>query len=159
MLSRRTLTTLTAATALTAGAALFAQDKKPATTQPAAPAMAVGKETKTASGLAITIVEEAKNPGAQTGDIVWVHYTGKLQSGEQFDSSVGRSPFKFTLGQGQVIKGWDEGVVGMKIGEKRKLVIPSELGYGAQGSPPKIPGGATLVFDVEVIGIARPAQQ
>jgi FKBP-type peptidyl-prolyl cis-trans isomerase len=158
MLSRKTLAALAAATALAAGAALSAEDKKPATTQPAA-AMAVGKETKTPSGLGITIVEEAKTPGAQTGDIVWVHYTGKLQSGEQFDSSVGRSPFKFTLGQGQVIKGWDEGVVGMKIGEKRKLVIPSELGYGAQGSPPKIPGGSTLVFDVEVIGIARPAGQ
>jgi len=92
------------------------------------------------------------------GDIVWVHYTGKLSTGEQFDSSVGGQPFKFTLGSDQVIKGWDEGVVGMKVGEKRQLTIPSELGYGAQGAPPKIPGGATLVFDIEMIGLARPGK-
>jgi FKBP-type peptidyl-prolyl cis-trans isomerase len=146
------------------GAMLMAQDNKakPATDKPAAektdkPAEA-GKTTTTASGLKITITEEAKNPGAMPGDIVWVHYTGKLSTGEEFDSSVGKQPFKFTLGSGQVIKGWDEGVVGMKVGEKRQLTIPSELGYGAQGAPPKIPGGATLVFDIEMIGLARPGK-
>ena len=165
-----------AALSLGMGALLMAQDKpatadKPAAEKPAEKPAATaapadkdkpaegGKTTTTASGLKITVVAEAKDPGATSGDIVWVHYTGKLTSGEQFDSSVGRGqPFKFTLGQGQVIKGWDEGVAGMKVGEKRQLTIPSELGYGAQGSPPKIPGGATLVFDVEVIGIARPGK-
>jgi FKBP-type peptidyl-prolyl cis-trans isomerase FkpA len=127
--------------------------EKPAATQPA-----VGKKVKTASGLEITIVEASKSPGAQAGDIVWVHYTGKLSTGEEFDSSIGKQPFKFTLGEGQVIKGWDEGVVGMKVGEKRQLVIPGELGYGAAGSPPKIPANATLVFDIEMIGLARPGK-
>jgi FKBP-type peptidyl-prolyl cis-trans isomerase len=147
------------------GALLMAQDNKakPAADKPAAektdkPAAEAGKTTTTASGLKITIKEEAKNPGAMPGDIVWVHYTGKLSTGEEFDSSVGKQPFKFTLGSGQVIKGWDEGVVGMKVGEKRQLTIPSELGYGAQGAPPKIPGGATLVFDIEMIGLARPGK-
>jgi FKBP-type peptidyl-prolyl cis-trans isomerase len=147
------------------GAMLMAQDNKdkPAADKPAAektdkPAAEAGKTTTTASGLKITITEEAKNPGAMPGDIVWVHYTGKLSTGEQFDSSVGGQPFKFTLGSHQVIKGWDEGVVGMKVGEKRQLTIPSELGYGAQGMPPKIPGGATLVFDIEMIGLARPGK-
>jgi FKBP-type peptidyl-prolyl cis-trans isomerase len=151
------------------GAMLMAQDKpaadkeKPAD-KPAAektadkPAAEAGKTTTTASGLKIAVVEEAKNPGAMAGDIVWVHYTGKLSTGEEFDSSVGKQPFKFTLGGGQVIKGWDEGVVGMKVGEKRQLTIPSALGYGAQGAPPKIPGGATLVFDIEMIGLARPGK-
>jgi FKBP-type peptidyl-prolyl cis-trans isomerase len=80
-----------------------------------------------------------------------------LQSnGEQFDSSVGGRPFKLQLGKGEVIAGWDEGLVGMKVGEKRQLVIPPALGYKEAGSPPKIPPNATLVFDVELIGIARP---
>jgi FK506-binding protein 2 len=74
--------------------------------------------------------------------------------GSKFDSSVDRSsPFDFTLGQGMVIKGWDNGLQGMCVGEKRKLVIPSDLGYGSRGSPPKIPGGATLVFEVELLDI------
>ena len=111
----------------------------------------------TASGLKVTMTTESKEPGAKAGDVVWVHYTGKLQSNnEQFDSSVGGKPFKLTLGQGEVIAGWDEGLVGMKVGEKRQLVIPAALGYKEQGSPPKIPPNATLVFDVEMIGIARP---
>ena len=111
----------------------------------------------TASGLKVTMTAESKEPGAKAGDVVWVHYTGKLHSnGEQFDSSVGGKPFKLTLGQGEVIAGWDEGLVGMKVGEKRQLVIPAALGYKEQGSPPKIPPNATLVFDVEMIGVARP---
>ncbi|MCC6552828.1 MAG: FKBP-type peptidyl-prolyl cis-trans isomerase [Polyangiaceae bacterium] len=91
---------------------------------------------------------------AKDGDTVRVHYTGRLaKNGVQFDSSVGKDPFKFTIGGGQVIKGWDQGVVGMKVGGKRKLTIPSKLGYGDHGSPPKIPGKATLVFDIELLGI------
>jgi FKBP-type peptidyl-prolyl cis-trans isomerase len=93
---------------------------------------------------------------AKEGDLVRVHYTGRLQKNNaQFDSSVGKEPFKFTLGKGEVIKGWDQGVVGMKVGGKRKLTIPSRLGYGDSGSPPKIPGKATLVFDVELLGIGE----
>ncbi|KAG2492732.1 hypothetical protein HYH03_008898 [Edaphochlamys debaryana] len=91
---------------------------------------------------------------ARNGDNVHVHYTGKLTDGSKFDSSVDRgTPFTFTLGEGRVIKGWDRGLLGMCVGEKRKLKIPSHLGYGDSGSPPKIPGGATLIFDVELIKI------
>ena len=96
---------------------------------------------------------------AATGHKVYVEYTGWLQSGQQFDSSrqSGRTPFGFTLGQGEVIKGWDEGVAGMKVGEKRNLVIPPDLAYGAAGRP-SIPPNSTLMFDVELIGFARPGQ-
>eukprot|EP00741_Cyanophora_paradoxa_P021297 tig00021348_g20557.t1 len=90
----------------------------------------------------------------KSGDTLKIHYTGTLTNGEKFDSSVDRGdPFQFTLGRGQVIKGWDEGLTNMCIGEKRKLVIPSNKGYGERGSPPKIPGGATLIFETELIDI------
>lgn len=93
-------------------------------------------------------------PEAKDGDKVRVHYTGRLlKNNAEFDSSVGREPFVFTLGNTEVIKGWDEGVVGMKVGGKRKLTIPSRLAYGEAGSPPKIPGKATLVFDIELLGV------
>ncbi|XP_033022071.1 peptidyl-prolyl cis-trans isomerase FKBP2-like [Lacerta agilis] len=83
-------------------------------------------------------------------------YTGKLEDGTEFDSSLTRDqPFIFSLGTGQVIKGWDRGLLGMCEGEKRKLVIPSELGYGDRGAPPKIPGGATLIFEVELLKIEQ----
>lgn len=93
---------------------------------------------------------------SRKGDSLEMHYTGKLEDGTEFDSSIPRgSPFTFTLGTGQVIKGWDQGLLGMCEGEKRKLVIPSDLGYGDRGSPPKIPGGATLIFEVELLKINR----
>mmetsp|Transcript_13614 Transcript_13614/g.29159 ORF Transcript_13614/g.29159 Transcript_13614/m.29159 type:complete len:136 (-) Transcript_13614:461-868(-) len=88
------------------------------------------------------------------GDTVHVHYRGKLTDGTEFDSSFNRDePFSFTLGQGMVIKGWDHGLLNMCVGEKRKLKIPSSMGYGERGSPPKIPGGATLIFDTELVKI------
>eukprot|EP01098_Paradermamoeba_levis_P007146 TRINITY_DN2965_c0_g1_i2.p1 TRINITY_DN2965_c0_g1~~TRINITY_DN2965_c0_g1_i2.p1 ORF type:complete len:133 (+),score=31.11 TRINITY_DN2965_c0_g1_i2:113-511(+) len=88
------------------------------------------------------------------GDSLSIHYTGTLTDGTQFDSSVPRNqPFTFTLGAGQVIKGWDQGLVGMCVGEKRKLTIPYELAYGESGRPPTIPPKATLIFETELIGI------
>ena len=88
---------------------------------------------------------------ALVGRKVEVHYTGWLSDGKQFDSSRGGGPFTFTLGSGQVIKGWDQGVAGMKVGGKRKLTIPPELGYGMRGFPGVIPAQATLVFEVELL--------
>ncbi|XP_004510237.1 FK506-binding protein 2 [Cicer arietinum] len=91
---------------------------------------------------------------AHKGDKVKVHYRGKLTDGTVFDSSFERNnPIDFELGSGQVIKGWDQGLLGMCLGEKRKLKIPAKLGYGEQGSPPTIPGGATLIFDTELVGV------
>ena len=105
----------------------------------------------------LEIVDEKVGTGAiaNSGDSVKVHYTGTLMNGSKFDSSVDRGePFEFTLGQGSVIKGWDQGVVGMKVGGKRKLTIPFDLAYGEQGSPPKIPAKAALKFDIELISVA-----
>lgn len=92
-------------------------------------------------------------PEAKSGDKVKVHYTGTLMNGKQFDSSVGKDPFEFTLGQGNVIKGWDEGVPGMKVGGKRKLTIPWQMAYGESGSGDKIPPKAALKFDIELLEI------
>lgn len=104
-------------------------------------------------GFKAEILKEGTGAEAKKGDTVSVHYTGTLTDGTKFDSSLDRgTPFEFTLGGGQVIKGWDEGVVGMKIGEKRKLTISPEYGYGATGIGP-IPPNATLIFEVELLGI------
>ncbi len=103
--------------------------------------------------VAITKLAAGKGPGAKNGDEVRVHYVGTLADGKKFDSSRDRNkPFDFALGRGQVIKGWDQGLMGMKAGEKRKLVIPPSLAYGAQGRP-GIPPNATLTFEVELLAI------
>ena len=108
----------------------------------------------TPAGLVKEDVKVGTGPAAKNGDHVVVHYTGTLTDGTKFDSSRDRNePFDFTLGQGQVIKGWDEGVVGMKKGGIRKLTIPPDMAYGKNGSPPKIPPDATLNFDIELLEI------
>ncbi|MBV9495184.1 MAG: FKBP-type peptidyl-prolyl cis-trans isomerase [Acidobacteria bacterium] len=108
---------------------------------------------KTPSGLEYSIEQEGTGATPTPGQTVTVHYTGWLTDGRKFDSSRDRnSPFQFTLGRGQVIRGWDEGVATMKIGEKRMLMIPPELGYGARGAGGVIPPNATLVFAVELLG-------
>merc|ERR1712176_238573 len=107
------------------------------------------------SGLKVeyTLVPETCERKAMNGQMLEMHYTGTLEDGKKFDSSYDRSePFKFQIGVGQVIKGWEEGVLGMCIGEKRRLIVPPELGYGEQGAGDIIPGGATLFFDVELVG-------
>ncbi len=112
----------------------------------------------TPSGLKYIDQFEGEGEPAKAGDTVEVHYTGTLRAdGSKFDSSLDRKqPFKFTVGKRQVIKGWDEGVAGMKPHGKRKLIIPCELGYGVQGQPPTIPSNADLVFEVELLRIIPP---
>ena len=110
-----------------------------------------GNEVTTASGLKYVDVAQGNRATAQNGQMLTVHYTGTLQNGTKFDSSVDRgTPYQFRLGSGSVIKGWDEGLLGMKVGGKRKLTIPSALGYGARASG-NIPPNSTLLFDVELL--------
>ncbi|MGI4814549.1 MAG: FKBP-type peptidyl-prolyl cis-trans isomerase [Janthinobacterium lividum] len=110
--------------------------------------------TTTESGLQYDDVKEGAGAIAQAGQSVTVHYTGWLTDGRKFDSSKDRqSPFEFSLGAGMVIRGWDEGVQGMKVGGVRKLTIPPELGYGARGAGGVIPPNATLVFEVELLKV------
>lgn len=108
----------------------------------------------TPSGLKMVDVKAGNGTEATAGHEVVVHYTGWLTDGKKFDSSRDRGePFTFNLGAGEVIQGWDQGVDGMKVGGRRKLVIPADLGYGDNGAPPDIPPGATLVFDVELLEV------
>jgi FKBP-type peptidyl-prolyl cis-trans isomerase len=121
---------------------------------PAAPAKTSGKGTKTASGLQYWDLKKGTGAVAKAGQTVKVHYTGWLTDGKKFDSSLDRNePFEFKLGAGMVIRGWDEGVAGMKVGGKRQLRIPPDLGYGAAGAGAAIPPNSTLVFDVELLGV------
>ena len=116
--------------------------------------MSENQEIVTPSGLKYTDLHVGEGEEARSGHNVNVHYTGWLTDGRKFDSSLDRrSPFNFKLGAGQVISGWDEGVAGMKVGGKRKLTIPPDLGYGARGAGGVIPPNATLIFEVELLGV------
>jgi len=125
----------------------------------AAPAFAADdakKTVTTASGLKYIDVVLGKGASPAAGKQVSVHYTGTLENGKKFDSSVDRKqPFTFVIGIGQVIPGWDEGVMTMKVGGKRKLIIPPKLGYGSQGAGGVIPPNATLLFDVELLDVQK----
>ena len=116
------------------------------------PPTAVGESTKTPSGLEYTTLKEGDGAPAKPGQNVKVHYTGTLTDGKKFDSSRGKDPFTFELGRGQVISGWDEGVAGMRVGERRQLTIPPDIAYGAQEKS-GIPPNSTLIFDVELLGV------
>jgi FKBP-type peptidyl-prolyl cis-trans isomerase len=113
-----------------------------------------GKEVTTSSGLQYIDLRVGTGATAQAGQTVSVHYSGWLENGKKFDSSFDRGQsFSFPLGTGRVIKGWDEGVQGMRVGGKRKLIIPANLGYGARGAGGAIPPNATLIFEVELLGV------
>jgi len=128
----------------------------PGTTSTSSPMKVNSQPTTTASGLKYWDIVVGTGATAVAGNTVKVHYSGFLTSGEKFDSSRDRGePFSFPLGAGQVIKGWDEGVAGMKVGGQRQLRIPPELGYGAAGAGGAIPPNATLIFDVELLGVDK----
>ncbi len=125
----------------------------PAMSAAAGPPPVDGDTVTTPSGIQYIVIEAGDGPQAQAGQRVRVHYTGWLTDGTKFDSSLdGGEPFSFELGAGSVIRGWDEGVAMMAIGEKSRLIIPAELGYGERGAGRAIPPGATLIFDVELLG-------
>src|SRR5512141_2421803 len=114
------------------------------------------KANMTANGVTWEVIKEGTGASPVPGDAVKVHYTGWLENGTKFDSSVDRNqPFDFIIGVGQVVPGWDEGVMTMRVGGKRKLVIPPQLGYGASGAGGAIPPNATLIFEVELLDVAR----
>jgi len=119
-----------------------------------APTKVTGDGVKTASGLVYWDIRVGNGAEAKEGSHVRVHYTGWLTTGKKFDSSVDAGkPFDFTIGNGEVIKGWEEGVSGMRVGGKRQLRIPPALDYGAAGYPGVIPANATLIFDVQLLGV------
>ncbi len=120
---------------------------------PSAPPTAKGETKTTPSGVKYETLKEGTGPEAKAGQKIKIHYTGMLQNGTKFDSSRDGEPLPVTIGIRQVIKGWDEGVPGMKVGERRRLTIPSQAAYGAAGRPPAIPPDSILIFDVELMGV------
>jgi FKBP-type peptidyl-prolyl cis-trans isomerase len=147
----KTLVLAIVAVAISGFAQTATTEKKPAT---GGPTQVTGPSTKTASGLEYWDIKVGTGPVAKSGQHVKVHYTGWLTNGKKFDSSVGTGkPFEFMLGASQVIKGWDEGVAGMKVGGQRQLRIPPGLAYGPAGHPPQIPPSSTLIFDVQLIEV------
>lgn len=129
-------------------------EKVPEPTPEARPAVTREPEVPEIPDLKIEDITVGTGPEAKNGDKVKVNYTGRLlKTNFMFDTSVGKKPFDVTIGAGGVIKGWDLGLVGMKVGGKRKLTIPSKLAYGDSGQPPKIPPKATLVFEIELLSI------
>jgi len=132
------------------------KSEKPGAASSSGPSKVSGEPTTTPSGLQYWDIVVGNGPTAVPGNMVHVHYSGFLTTGEKFDSSRDRGePFSFPLGAGQVIKGWDEGVAGMKVGGQRQLRIPPQLGYGSAGAGGTIPPNATLVFDVELLGVDK----
>ena len=155
-MKRGTMKTVILVLAATVGLAsmVVAQTASTQKTTAAGPTKVTGAPTKTASGLKYWDIKVGTGAVAQTGLHVKVDYTGWLTTGKKFDSSVGTGhPFELLLGAGQVIKGWDEGIVGMKVGGKRQLHIPPDLAYGAKGFPGAIPPNATLIFDVQLLDV------
>lgn len=145
-----------AETPTTTGAEAKAAEAKPAATPAPTPAPTPAQPPPDPNAkLEIKDLVVGMGPEAKAGDTVKVHYVGQLTNGEEFDASKkhGTEPFTFELGKGRVIKGWDDGVAGMKVGGKRKLIIPPQLGYGARGAGGKIPPNATLVFEVELVEV------
>jgi peptidylprolyl isomerase len=121
---------------------------------PGAKAPSVGAEVTTPSGLRYADIVVGDGPSPQTGQTAVVHYTGTLTNGVEFDGSRRKGrPYEFPLGRGEVIRGWDEGVATMKVGGRRRLTVPPQLGYGERGRPPSIPPNTTLVFDIELLGV------
>jgi peptidylprolyl isomerase len=137
-----------------AGEEAAAESEESGMSETSGPPPVTGDTTTTASGLQLIAITNGSGAMAQQGQVVQVHYTGYLTDGTKFDSSLDRGqPFEFPLGMGRVIRGWDEGLALMRVGDKRRLIIPPELGYGDRGAGDVIPPGATLVFDVELLEI------
>lgn len=127
--------------------------QKPANNQPVGEQKISSKDSQNQT-MKIEILINGSGEGAKTGDLVTVNYVGTLENGQKFDSSIDRKqPFQFTLGQNRVIQGWEYGIKEMKVGEKRRLIIPPELGYGSEGAGNIIPPNATLIFEVEMLKI------
>ena len=132
---------------------IMANSMQSSQSEPSNDSMETNSSRVTSTGLTITDLIVGEGKEAKAGGNVSVNYKGSLENGKEFDSSYGRGPFNFPLGAGNVIKGWDEGVAGMRVGGKRKLIIPPELGYGSRGAGGVIPPNSTLIFEVELLEV------